>query len=138
MICETNNKKILKSFQGLEDKFNLKFNFKFDYSKSIFTGIKNNIEIICPEHGSFLQSPKVHLLSQYGCKKCYFNSKIKEQDEFIKKASELHKNKFDYSKVKYKDNKTYVEIICPEHGSFQQLPKNHLKSEHGLMLVIQN
>ena len=76
MICETNNKKILKSFQGLEDKFNLKFNFKFDYSKSIFTGIKNNIEIICPEHGSFLQLPKVHLLSQYGCKKCYFNSKI--------------------------------------------------------------
>ena len=47
-------------------------------------------------------------------------------EEFIVKASFIHKNIFDYSLVKYKNNKTKVKIICPEHGVFEQMPSNHL------------
>jgi hypothetical protein len=36
--------------------------------------------------------------------------------DFIKKANEIHKGKYDYSKVVYINNKTNVCIICPEHG----------------------
>ena len=48
------------------------------------------------------------------------------KDEFIKKANEVHKNLYNYSKVKYLNYKTKIEIICKEHGSFFQTPNNHL------------
>ena len=47
-------------------------------------------------------------------------------EEFIKKAREVHGDKYDYSKVEYVDSKTKVCIICPEHGEFWQKPCNHL------------
>lgn len=42
---------------------------KYDYSKSVYTGTKNPICIICGKHGEFLQQPNVHL-SGRGCPKC--------------------------------------------------------------------
>lgn len=45
---------------------------------------------------------------------------------FEEKARKVHGDKYDYSKVKYVNLLTKVEIICPEHGSFWQVPKNHL------------
>ena len=47
-------------------------------------------------------------------------------EEFIKKAREIHGNKYDYSKTEYVDAKTKVCIICPEHGEFWQRAGSHL------------
>ena len=47
--------------------------------------------------------------------------------EFIKKAKEIHGDKYDYSKVEYVNTLTPVTIICPEHGEFEQIPKVQLK-----------
>lgn len=47
--------------------------------------------------------------------------------EFVKKSMKVHGNEYDYSGVVYKNNYTPVTIHCSTHGSFQQLPKNHLK-----------
>lgn len=49
-------------------------------------------------------------------------------DTFIEKASEIH-NKYDYSKIDFKNVNTKVTIICPIHGEFEQLPYNHLKGQ---------
>lgn len=46
---------------------------------------------------------------------------------FISKSKDVHTIKYDYSKVKYIDKDTKVEIICPIHGSFWQSPHSHLK-----------
>ena len=48
-------------------------------------------------------------------------------EEFIKKAREVHGDRYDYSKVEYVNNQTKVRIICPEHGEFLQRPIDHLK-----------
>ena len=48
------------------------------------------------------------------------------KEEFIIKANEVHDYKYDYSLVNYTNNKTKVDIICPEHGSFKQEPHSHL------------
>lgn len=48
-------------------------------------------------------------------------------DEFIRKAKEVHGDKYDYSKVEYINAKTKVLIICSIHGEFWQTPSNHLK-----------
>ena len=45
--------------------------------------------------------------------------------EFLAKAKEVHGNRYDYSKVVYVNNRTKVDIICPEHGEFEQAPSSH-------------
>lgn len=51
----------------------------------------------------------------------------KTTEQFIKEAKLIHKNKYDYSLVNYKSNKTNVKIICPIHGVFKQAPYHHLQ-----------
>ena len=50
-----------------------------------------------------------------------------KKDEFIPNARIVQGDKYDYSKVEYKDNKTKVCLICPEHGEFWIAPSSHLK-----------
>ncbi len=100
----------------------------FDYSLSEYINDGVKVKIICKIHGIFEQRPNSHLQG-IGCKKCGIkNGNVKRNNkEFIKNASEIHNNKYDYSKVKYVNNKVKVEIICLEHGIFEQTPNSHLK-----------
>ena len=49
-------------------------------------------------------------------------------DIFISKATKVHGNKYDYSKVDYINAKTKVIIVCNIHGEFSQTPSNHLSN----------
>ena len=98
---------------------------KYNYSLVEYTGNKNKIKIICLEHGIFEQIP-VEFMKGIGCRKC---RKLKI-DNFLLISNKIHNNKYDYSLVNYKNPKTKIKIICPEHGEFTQLPYNHLKG-HG-------
>ena len=105
---------------------------KYDYSKVKYTKAESKVIIGCPMHGEFEQKSNLHLMG-YGCKKCANNflSKIKKSntEEFIKKAKEIHSNKYDYSQVNYVNNSTKVIIICSEHGEFEQKPAMHLQGQ---------
>jgi len=46
--------------------------------------------------------------------------------DFIKKAKEVYGDKYDYSLVNYKNNKTNIKIIC-DGKIYEQSPKSHLK-----------
>jgi hypothetical protein len=51
-----------------------------------------------------------------------------ELSSFISRSEKIHNFKFDYSNIiNYVNNKTPVEIVCPKHGMFLQLPMNHIK-----------
>ena len=47
-------------------------------------------------------------------------------EQFIGKAKQVHGDKYDYSKVEYKNCSTNVCIICKKHGEFWQRPDKHL------------
>lgn len=98
---------------------------KYDYSKVEYKNNSTKVCIICPKHGEFWQTPANHL-SGGGCPKCNGNAKL-TTEEFIKKAKQIHGDKYDYSKVKYKNYTTPVCIICPKHGEFWQKPTGHLR-----------
>jgi hypothetical protein len=100
-------------------------NNKYNYSKTIYTNSRTKTIIICPEHGPFLQTPSDHIYKKHGCSKCNGGIKLELKD-YIKKAKIIHGNIYDYSKVKYINCHTKIEIICPIHGSFQQDPHSHL------------
>ena len=48
-------------------------------------------------------------------------------EEFIKKAKEVHGDRYDYSKVEYVGSESKVCIVCSEHGEFWQAPHTHLR-----------
>jgi hypothetical protein len=102
---------------------------KYDYSKSIYSGVKEKIVITCNKHGDFRQSAGAHLQG-FGCKSCSNNLKLTTQ-EFIKRAKEIHGNKYDYSKSEYKNRYEKITIGCKIHGYFFQSPVNHLYGEQG-------
>jgi len=97
---------------------------KYDYTQVMCTTRKNKVKINCAIHGEFSQSVDLHLRGG-GCPKCGWSSY--NTDTFIKKAESIHGKKFNYSKVNYKTNDQKVRIICPEHGSFEQVAADHLK-----------
>lgn len=50
---------------------------------------------------------------------------------FINKSNEVHHDSYDYSKTKYINMRTKVEVICPSHKSFLVTPASHLYLESG-------
>ena len=102
---------------------------KYDYSKVEYVDTKTKVCIICPEHGEFWQTPESHVIGQ-GCPKCGDKTaafkRMLTNDEWIKKAKEIHGDKYDYSRVKYSGYYGKICIICPIHGEFWQRAYDHL------------
>ena len=105
---------------------------KYDYSKVKYINNHTKVCIICHEHGEFWQTPASHLQG-CGCPVCANKKKklkhLSNTEDFIKKAKEIHGDKYDYSKVKYERSSVPVCIICTEHGEFYQTPNNHLRGQ---------
>lgn len=53
------------------------------------------------------------------------------RNDFVERAVNIHKGKYDYSKVEYHDSHTKVCIICPKHGEFWQKPCSHINAKQG-------
>jgi len=85
-------------------------------------------DIICPIHGIFNQTVKSHLVG-HGCWECYKikNSKlkIKDLDHFIRRSVLIHRDKYDYTKSIYVNDRTKLIVICKKHGEFLVTPNQH-------------
>ena len=106
---------------------NLIHNNKYDYSKVDYVNSYTKVCIICPKHGEFWQQPRKHLAGQ-GCTKCK-NLYHYSSDEYITKVNNIHNGKYDYSKTKYINSKSLINVICPEHGEFSIRADHHLIGE---------
>ncbi len=110
-----------------------------------YEGKETVIPFVCKEdnHGPFsIQAGNIY--RSPGCPKCaYKNSvsarqkaliehiektRVKREAEWLEKAKAVHGNKFDYSQVVYKDQRTHVLIGCQIHGLRSQTPSTHLTS----------
>ena len=92
---------------------------KYDLSNIEYKNNHTAITFTCKKHGDFSMRPK-KFIEGGGCPYCQ-----KEKD-FIDAAIKKHGDKYDYSKVVYRDNKTPVCIIDKERGEFWQKPSSHL------------
>jgi len=101
---------------------------KYDYTLSEYKGIKSKVKIICSKHGIFEQKAETHLNGSI-CKKCYLDKLKKTTKKFVEQSLNKHSDKYDYSLVDYKNNKTKVKIICKYHGIFEQLPTFHIRGQ---------
>ncbi len=106
---------------------------KYNYEKVNYINDNTKVIIICKQHGEFSQKPNKHLFGR-GCRLCA-NKKIAERrknntENFIKESCLIHNNKYNYSKVIYKEAFEKVIIICKKHGEFLQRPNDH-KQKNG-------
>jgi len=118
------------------EKATIKHNNIYDYSLVKYCGWNKKVDIICTKHGMFKQAPNAHLMG-HGCNECYLMTKRTENEDFAKKCSIIHNNKYDYSKTTFKNLNEKVTIICPEHGKFLQLVESHLNG-HGCRACANN
>jgi len=109
--------------------FNKKHNNLYDYSFVNYINIEIPVVIVCKIHGKFSQKPTKHLIGQ-GCRKCNKPEKINKEN-FIKKATLKHGNKFDYSNIEYTKYTDKINLKCKIHGDFITTPYLHVLSEHG-------
>lgn len=127
------DKRTIERFKTLESELNRVHNHFYDYSESIYINSKTKFKYKCPNHGEQEITSTGHLRGSR-CKFCYYETSGSyhkfDKKKFINKSIEVHGDKYDYSKVEYKNIHTKVIITCPEHGDFSQSPNNHQKG-HG-------
>ncbi|MCD8208245.1 MAG: hypothetical protein LUD72_09945 [Bacteroidales bacterium] len=105
----------------------------YNYSQVVYVNSNTPVNIICPKHGVFLQTPHNHLTGQ-GCPECGKEKNTKKRtkttEQFIEDAKKVHGHKYDYSMTEYVNNKVAVTIKCRQCGKiFEQTPNRHLKGE---------
>ena len=98
---------------------------QFDYSHCYYVNSTTKVNIICPTHGKFEQSPDNHLIFN-GCEKCAPSKQKIANELFIAKSKEIYEDEYLYHKTHFKAVKYRVCITCKVHGDFMILPRAHL------------
>lgn len=76
-------KKTTEEFVAEANEFHENF---FDYTDTVYTGAKEEVSIICPNHGPFTQRPDHHLSTMYGCPGCTAED-VAEREDFTRSAA---------------------------------------------------
>ncbi len=98
---------------------------------SSFTNTNNTVKCFCKKHKiEFEAKPNVLRVQKGGCMECCEEMRLEKQNakmlpRFLTRAKKIHGDSYDYSKVRYVNSTTPVEIVCPVHGSFFQSPSIH-------------
>jgi protein-arginine kinase activator protein McsA len=101
----------------------------YNYDHMSYSDYNTKIDIECKLHGTFKQTPRVHI-SGKGCPHCgKYRGDASGRDTlnvFISKSIEVHGNRYDYQTAYYVNTRTKLDIICLKHGTFEQTPNSHL------------
>ena len=123
-ICAKEKRKLKYITETFIENCKEKWGDRYSYNNTIYNGITKTVTITCPIHGDF-EIKANDFLNGHGCQACGGVKRL-TTESFIERAREVHGSIYDYSKVKYVNNKTKVCIVCPEHGEFWQTPSRHL------------
>ena len=104
---------------------------RYIYDKTVYKHHAEKVIVKCRTHGEFLISPNNHTHNNKGKGCPYCTGRYKTTEDFIKEATAVHGDKYDYSKVVYVNATTKVDIICKKHNFlFSQTPNNHCNNKH--------
>jgi hypothetical protein len=123
--CNIDDKKI-----GINDfilNASKKHDNKYQYNLTKFDNRKDKVKIICNIHGVFTQRASDHLRGS-GCPCCYKDKNRMSNNEFVKRSSIIHNNKYNYID-EYKKSHSNIKIECVIHGEFSQKPYAHLSGQ---------
>lgn len=97
---------------------------RYDYSNTRYTIGANKIEIICKEHGSFLQKASTHMRGT-GCPLCSPQAPL-TTEEFITRCKEIYGDKYTYDKTIYNRSLHKVTVYCTNCKKYFKQRASHL------------
>lgn len=101
----------------------------YSYESVEYVASHKAVNITCPTHGAFKQTPNAHLRGS-GCLECGIKLSSDERrltlSVFLSRAAKAHGDKYDYTHTEYIGSGEKVEIRCPTHGVFSQIVSDHL------------
>jgi len=112
------------SFSEFQIKVEVQFGARFDLSKAVFINATTKVEVGCPIHGYFWQTPS-ELFRGTGCHKCA-NCYRKTQEEYIESIKIVHGDKYDTSMTVFTGMGNRIQVKCKEHGIFTIKANNFL------------
>jgi hypothetical protein len=90
----------------------------FLYDQVVYAGAKQPVVILCPKHGSFTQTPVIHLRGG-GCRSCNKDAQRISFASFVDQAQKVHSDRYVYPEDSWM-GACDVEIQCSIHGLFIQ------------------
>lgn len=103
---------------------------KYDYSEVEYINTKLKVDIICPTHGKFSQTPGNHL-SGSGCLQCgYKLTSAMTKEQAIEKIKRNSPTPWIFTKFTYTNAHCRSVVICPTHGE-HEVKVNNLFNGHG-------
>lgn len=131
-IC-TNKKEFIRYNYEMANKalFDKYGDDRITISEKDFVNAKTKSIFYCKYHGFFEGILSIILSKNAffnGCPACSGKTQY-TNEKFIEKAREVHGDKYDYSKVEFKNTRTKVCITCSHHGEFWQSPCSHLQRQ---------
>lgn len=130
-LCGIESRKIKKmdTNESFIEKANKIHNGIYGYENTVYVQSQEKVCITCQKHGDFWQRPNDHLQGK-GCPMCYNekrgNNLRMTEEEFVRRAKEVHGSRYAYTELSYKNIDSKVDIICPIHGKFSQNAYSHL------------
>lgn len=111
-------------------------NFDYSFAENEYVNASTKIHIKCNKCGNInIQIPSQHLNGR-GCINCMYTNKseklTKTFEWFLKKATEIHNNKYNYELAGsiYKNTTTKIPIFCKNcKTTFEQTPAKHLSGQ---------
>ena len=113
-------------------RINEKYGKKFNHNKVIYESGRKEIIIICNTcNKDFLRMARNHIYSKnQGCPHCA--GRMMNTQIFIDAAKKIHKKKYNYEKVIYKNADTFIKIKCNNcNVIFECSPTVHLRNSNG-------
>jgi hypothetical protein len=112
----------LKSTEKFINESKILHGDRYDYSEVLYTDSQTKVNIICPDHGGFLQKPNNHLNQRSGCPTCKLkvskigNLWLDECGVLVREKSFLFNNEFRMRQVDGYDTET--NTIYQFHGTY--------------------
>lgn len=97
---------------------------KYDYSTTVYTVVKKNVDILCKAHGKVFSQRASHHLNGCGCPLCGRTNLTTQA--FVEKAKALYGDEYSYTEVVYSTSSSKVVLTCSKGHRYKQTPNAHL------------
>lgn len=76
------------------------------------------ITFICAEHGEYIAQPRTVKAAKYGCRLCSGKSQQLSFEDFVKSATSIHGDKYEYDENTWSGSSNKTKIFCKQCNIF--------------------
>lgn len=118
-VCPLCSKTKKSNKEEFANKANIVHNGIYDYAKVEYINSMTKVEIVCPKHGSFWQTPTDHL-SGYGCPICKASHGELSIKNFLDSKKIIYQSQYSVhlDKQMFSRNNLKVDFYLPYYNAF--------------------